>query len=170
MLDDLTRQFAVDYAEEIADERQREVDENLEAHGKATEAELWEDFAPGGLGFHELLDRSFIALDFWHDYIRSHPACITDPALFEKAHLIGELLYSFYNDVGGKWAEIPKDLPELTEADKAALDSLPSDLVERLFEQMKQKALISALKGGDPFFDPSLIAAQDEVAKLEEET
>jgi len=142
MLDDIVRQYAVDCAEEIAKDRKEEVDGNLEAHDKKTEAELREDFAPGSLGFHELLDRASLVMGFWFDYIHSHPGCITDPALFEKAHLIGQLLYSFYNNVGGKWA----GLPELSEEDKAAMASLPNDLVEKL---LARHDLVEELRKGN---------------------
>src|SRR5579872_1774098 len=79
-------------------ERQRALAEAEEAHGNLNE------FAPGSAGAHELLDRASIVADLWERLIRTHPTCLSDGELYERAVAITEKLAEFYQLAGSRAA------------------------------------------------------------------
>jgi hypothetical protein len=79
-------------------ERQRALAEAEEAHGNLDE------FAPGGAGAHELLDRASIVADLWERLIRTHPTCLSDGELYGRAVAITEMLAEFYQLAGARAA------------------------------------------------------------------
>jgi hypothetical protein len=59
-----------------------------------------ERFGPGSLGYHELLDRSYMLMDNWESFITSHPTTLLDPERYRKAQEIADAMTSFYQLVG----------------------------------------------------------------------
>ena len=55
-------------------------------------------FRPGGFGFHELLDRSCLAAEFFSETVASHPSA-KHPKLRKKAKKLEAALFDFYQRV-----------------------------------------------------------------------
>ena len=51
---------------------------------------------------HEALDRSFLALEFFSEYVREHPAVHADPKLRRQAEAIVGRMYKLYQSLGDK--------------------------------------------------------------------
>jgi hypothetical protein len=64
------------------------------------EPDLAERYAPGTCGAHELLDRAYLAAEFFQQNVLDHPACAMSPDLWAKAAAIAELLGEFYQRAG----------------------------------------------------------------------
>ncbi len=61
-----------------------------------------EDFAPGTLGCHELLDRTSLVLKLLEESIRTHPSCLLKPEWFELADRASQALADLYQRVGSE--------------------------------------------------------------------
>jgi hypothetical protein len=59
-----------------------------------------EEFAPGTLGCHELLDRTFLAAQTVEEYVQAHPACVRCPEWFALAEQVVAALNELYQKVG----------------------------------------------------------------------
>jgi hypothetical protein len=61
-----------------------------------------EDWAPGELGCHELLDRVSVMNNIFADHVIDHAACITNPEWFALANHISDLMADLYQKIGAK--------------------------------------------------------------------
>ena len=61
---------------------------------------LEERFGPGSFGYHELLDRSYLLLSNWEEFVTAHPTTLIDPVRYRKAQEIAEAMAEFYSLVG----------------------------------------------------------------------
>jgi len=83
---------------DLEQERQDLLDEMLVEHGPA-----WADqFRPGSLGCHELLDRSLLTAEFVEQTVLNHPACIQNPEWFELASRAVMALHELYQAIGAE--------------------------------------------------------------------
>lgn len=60
------------------------------------------EYTPSKLYWHEALDRSSLACDFFSENVEKHPAIENDPDLKAKAARITELMSELYQHVGRK--------------------------------------------------------------------
>jgi hypothetical protein len=58
-----------------------------------------DDFAPGGFGFHELLDRSCLIAELFSEQVASHPAA-KHPKLHKRIKRLEEGLFKLYGEIG----------------------------------------------------------------------
>lgn len=61
-----------------------------------------EEYTPSKYYWHEALDRSSLACDFFYDNVNNHPTVENDPDLKIMAEKITELMADFYQEVGRK--------------------------------------------------------------------
>lgn len=47
--------------------------------------------------YHEVVDRSFVYMDGFYEYVEQHPAVQANPELKEKSEEIMDLMYKFYS-------------------------------------------------------------------------
>lgn len=59
-----------------------------------------EEFKPGSLGCHELLDRASIVLNLVDQQLLSHPACVASPEWFALARQAFDALFELHQSVG----------------------------------------------------------------------
>lgn len=69
------------------------------------EVEEPEDWKPGEIGCHELLDRLNVMNNVFNDHIMDHPACICNPDWFATANHISDLMADLYQKIGGQHLE-----------------------------------------------------------------
>jgi hypothetical protein len=50
--------------------------------------------------WHEALDRAFLAVEWFNEYVEEHPAVRGTPDLRQKAQMVTEQLADFYQSVG----------------------------------------------------------------------
>lgn len=58
------------------------------------------DYKPSKFYWHEALDRSSLACDFFHDNVEQHPAIQNSKVMKEKAEVITMAMADFYQEVG----------------------------------------------------------------------
>ena len=71
-----------------------------------------EQWAPGTLGSHELLDRTFIVADNLENFVLSHPACVANAEWYALASQAVDLLQMLYQEVGGAWGDMMEGTEE----------------------------------------------------------
>jgi hypothetical protein len=81
----------------LEDERQQKL---AEAREDREPVPLEKTFGPGSLGYHELLDRSYMLMDNWETFIATHPTTLLDPERYLKAQEIADAMAAFYQLVG----------------------------------------------------------------------
>jgi hypothetical protein len=81
----------------LEDERQQKL---AEAREDREPVPLEKTFGPGSLGYHELLDRSYMLMDNWETFIATHPTTLLDPERYRKAQEIADAMAAFYQLVG----------------------------------------------------------------------
>ncbi|MFG0244130.1 MAG: hypothetical protein ACF8R9_15200 [Phycisphaerales bacterium JB054] len=52
------------------------------------------------LGFHELLDRSFLAMEFFNQHVLEHESLAARPALRARAEAVSQSLFDLYQAIG----------------------------------------------------------------------
>ena len=62
--------------------------------------QLMEQFTPGTLGCHELLDRTAMMSDQLERFIVSHPACLQNPEWYALARQAADSLHNLYQKIG----------------------------------------------------------------------
>jgi hypothetical protein len=77
-------------------ERQQLLDELAADHGPHSA----EQYDPGSLGCHELLDRTALAADIVERYVRTHPACVHNREWFALAEQAVAALQELYQRIG----------------------------------------------------------------------
>ncbi len=77
-------------------ERQQALKDFLEE----TENQNLEEFSPGTMGCHELLDRTAMVNNLLEDFILSHPACLQNPEWYSLARQAADALNNLYQKVG----------------------------------------------------------------------
>lgn len=65
----------------------------------------YDDYKPSKLYWHEALDRSSLACDFFHENVAEHPAVQSDVELKNIAEKLVEVMADFYQRVGHKSCE-----------------------------------------------------------------
>ena len=77
-------------------ERQQLLDELAADHGPR-----WaEQYEPGSLGCHELLDRTALVADIVERHVRTHPACVQNREWFGLAEQAVAALQELYQRIG----------------------------------------------------------------------
>jgi len=85
-------------AGEVEQDRLRRADELAAESGSG-----WADeFRPGTVGCHELLDRTALFSDMLQQHILDHPACVANPAWYRLAEQAVSALYELYQQVGAE--------------------------------------------------------------------
>ena len=69
---------------------------------KADSRHLPDQFAPGSLGCHELLDRTSVVMDSLERFILSHPSCVQNKQWFSLAYQATAALNELYQQVGAE--------------------------------------------------------------------
>ena len=64
--------------------------------------ELKERFGAESVGNHEAVDRIYLLSHTWQTHISEHPAILLDPAAYEKACTVVELIEELYQHMGQK--------------------------------------------------------------------
>ena len=59
-----------------------------------------EEFSPGTMGCHELLDRTAMISDLLENFIISHPACLQNTEWYTLAREAADALHNLYQKVG----------------------------------------------------------------------
>lgn len=63
-------------------------------------SDLKEQFGPGSVGFHEVIDRIHVQAATWADHIASHPGVTLDQERHRRAHQILDLMHELYQLCG----------------------------------------------------------------------
>jgi hypothetical protein len=59
-----------------------------------------EQFKPGTMGCHELLDRTHLLAEFVEQQLQEHPACVANPEWYALAERAASALHELYQQVG----------------------------------------------------------------------
>lgn len=110
MLDEIIKQDWEDAKQELNESNLND----LQAH-----------FGKDTYGSHELCDRVHLFLSILDEYILSHPSCILNEFLYEKAHEVFDLMSNLYNMV------VENDMPTQEEFEE-------SDLMSNLYNMPTQ--------------------------------
>lgn len=64
-------------------------------HHRVEDAEQ-DKFAPGSVGFHEMVDRASCVLENWNSFVLEHQACQRNPKLTRLGRQIGALMHDYF--------------------------------------------------------------------------
>jgi len=91
--------------DQSVEEDRLEREDSLRSDG----GDVWaENYQPGTLGCHELLDRTSILAAHLDEQLLSHPACVHNPAWFALAHQAATALNDLYQKIGAEHLTCPE--------------------------------------------------------------